>query len=46
MTEPYEMLKILQDNGYFVSGMYPINRDTSLAVIEFDCILVKRCDQK
>lgn len=46
MTEPYEMLKILQDNGYFVSGMYPINRDTSLAVIEFDCILVKRSDQK
>lgn len=46
MTEPYEMLNTLQDNGYFVSGMYPINRDSSLAVIEFDCILVKRCEQK
>ena len=46
MTEPYEMLNTLQDNGYFVSGMYPINRDSSLAVIEFDCILVKRCEKK
>ena len=28
--------------GFFISGMYPINVEHSLAVIEYDCVLVKR----
>lgn len=28
--------------GFFISGMFPINVEQSLAVIEYDCVLVKR----
>lgn len=42
MPNPYEVLNDFHARGYFVSGMYPINRDESLAVIEYDCVLVKR----
>jgi FkbM family methyltransferase len=28
--------------GFFISGMFPINVEKSLAVIEYDCVLVKR----
>jgi FkbM family methyltransferase len=27
--------------GFFISGMFPINVEQSLAVIEYDCVLVK-----
>ena len=30
------------DAGFFISGMFPINIEPSLAVIEYDCVLVKR----
>lgn len=30
------------DAGFFISGMYPIDIEKSLAVIEYDCVLVKR----
>lgn len=42
MLPAYEILKEFHQNGFFISGMYPINRDESLAVIEYDCVLVKR----
>lgn len=42
MLSPYEMLIKLNNQNFYISGMYPINRDNSLAVIEFDCVLVKR----
>lgn len=42
MDSPYEILNEFHAHDYFISGMYPINRDKSLAVIEFDCVLVKR----
>ena len=41
MLSPYEVLTEYNNNNYFISGMYPINRDESLAVIEYDCVLVK-----
>lgn len=38
----YEMLAAFHAHGFQISGMYPINRDnTSLAVIEYDCVLVR-----
>lgn len=42
MMEVYDVLKEYNSCGYFISGMYPINRDKSLAVIEYDCVMVKR----
>lgn len=37
-----EMLKYFHAHGFQVSGMYAINRDQkSLAVVEYDCVLVK-----
>lgn len=42
MLSPYEVLAELHKQNYHISGMYPINRDESLAVIEYDCVLVKK----
>ncbi|MBB4004827.1 FkbM family methyltransferase [Aurantimonas endophytica] len=42
MPPPYETLNDFHRENYFISGMYPINRDKSLAVIEYDCVLVRR----
>ena len=46
MISPYEILNEFHAHDYFISGMYPINRDKSLAVIEYDCVLVKRTTAK
>lgn len=42
MPDPYAALQEFHESGFLISGMYPINRDESLAVIEFDTVLVKR----
>jgi hypothetical protein len=42
MPDTYEVLREFHAHNYFISGMYPINRDESLAVIEYDCVLVRR----
>jgi FkbM family methyltransferase len=42
MPSSYDALNEFHAKNYFISGMYPINRDESLAVIEYDCVLVKR----
>lgn len=42
MDDVYGILKDFHKGGFYISGMYPINRDESLAVIEYDCVLVKR----
>ena len=42
MPHAYDVLNQFHRQGFLVSGMYPVNRDTSLAVIEYDCVLVRR----
>jgi hypothetical protein len=42
MPDGFDALKLFREHGYFISGMFPINREESLAAIEFDCLLVKR----
>ena len=42
MPDAYEVLEEYHKQGFFISGIYPINRDASLALIESDCVLVKR----
>jgi FkbM family methyltransferase len=41
MLNPYDVLNEFHRDGFYISGMYPVNRDESLAVIEYDCIMVK-----
>jgi hypothetical protein len=45
MLSLYEVLTKFNYHNYHISGMYPINRDESLAVIEYDCVLVKKATQ-
>ena len=42
MLQVYDILKEFHNNYFYISGMYPINRDESMAVIEYDCVLVKK----
>ena len=42
MGQVYDILNQYHKSNFFISGMYPINRDYSLAVIEYDCVMVKR----
>jgi FkbM family methyltransferase len=42
MDRSFAGIEHYQDAGFFISGMYPINVEQSLAVIEYDCVLVKR----
>ncbi|MBI1920095.1 MAG: FkbM family methyltransferase [Geobacter sp.] len=42
MPPVYDALEEFHKHNFYISGMYPINRDESLAVIEYDCVLVKR----
>lgn len=42
MPPAYDVLGEFHAQGFFISGMYPVNRDESLAVIEYDCVLVKK----
>lgn len=42
MKNPYKTLEEFNVNGFHISGMYPINRDETLAVIEFDAVLVRK----
>lgn len=37
-----DLLADLQSRGFHVSGMFPLSREPSLAVVEFDCVLVRR----
>lgn len=45
MPDSLDVLKLFREHGYYISGMFPINREESLAAIEFDCLLVKRSAQ-
>jgi FkbM family methyltransferase len=45
MPDAYEVLMEYNKSNYLISGMYPINRDSSLAVIEYDCVMVKKIPQ-
>jgi FkbM family methyltransferase len=42
MPFAYDVLNEYHARDYYISGLYPINRDDSLAVIEYDCVLVRK----
>ena len=45
MLSPYVVLDEFHKQDFYISGMYPINRDESMAVIEYDCVMVKKPTQ-
>jgi FkbM family methyltransferase len=42
MEPSFAGLEKYREAGFLISGMFPINIEPSLAVIEYDCVLVKR----
>jgi hypothetical protein len=40
-----ESLDRLRTHGYELSGVYPLERDRDLGIIEFDCIMIRRESQ-
>jgi FkbM family methyltransferase len=42
LPDPFKVLGEYRDQGFLISGMFPINRDVSLAVIEYDCVMVRK----
>jgi FkbM family methyltransferase len=42
MGQVYDILNKYHKSNFFISGIYPINRDDSLAVIDYDYVMVKR----
>ncbi len=42
MTDWLTSLKTFDEQGFSVTGMFPVNRDENLRVIEFDCLALNR----
>lgn len=40
--DPFEFLAEFAEKGFGISGMYVVNRDPSLAIIEYDVMLVRK----
>ncbi|MBS0523463.1 MAG: FkbM family methyltransferase [Proteobacteria bacterium] len=37
-----DTIRYLGDSGFDVTGFYPVSRDRSLRLIEFDCVMINR----
>ena len=37
-----EIIHYLDDRGFDITGLYPISRDKSLRLVEFDCVMINR----
>jgi FkbM family methyltransferase len=37
-----ETIRYLGDKGFDITGLYPVSRDRSLRLIEFDCVMINR----
>ena len=41
MPNYHESLKVYEDFGFYVSGLYPVTRQKDLIIIEADCVMVR-----
>jgi FkbM family methyltransferase len=39
-----EMIRYLGERGFDLSGLYPVARDSSLRLFEFDCVMIRGID--
>lgn len=42
MPNYFEMIRHLGECGFDLSGLYPVGRDSSFRLVEFDCVMIKR----
>ena len=41
-----EMIRYLGERGFDLSGLYPVARDSSLRLFEFDCVMIRAIDAR
>jgi len=40
---PYmDTLRYLDERGFDITGLYPVSRDSTLRLVEFDCVMINR----
>ena len=39
-----ETIRYLGERGFHLSGLYPVGRDSSLRLVEFDCVMIRTID--
>ena len=37
-----DIIRYLDDRGFDITGFYPVSRDSSLRLVEFDCVMINR----
>jgi FkbM family methyltransferase len=37
-----EIIRYLDEHGFDITGFYPVSRDSSLRLVEFDCVMINR----
>jgi FkbM family methyltransferase len=42
MPDYVETIRVLNQRGFDISGLYPISRDPGMRLIEFDCVMINR----
>src|SRR6266702_3203409 len=38
-----DTIRYLDERGFDITGFYPVSRDSSLRLVEFDCVMINRC---
>jgi hypothetical protein len=41
-----ETISYLNERGFHLSGLYPVGRDSSLRLVEFDCVMISGIDAR
>jgi hypothetical protein len=37
-----DTIRYLEERGFDITGLYPVSRDSSLRLVEFDCVMINR----
>jgi FkbM family methyltransferase len=42
MPQYMDIIRYLDERGFDITGLYPVSRDRSLRLVEFDCVMINR----
>lgn len=42
MPDYMQTIRYLDEHGFDITGLYPVSRDASLRLVEFDCVMINR----
>ena len=42
MPQYMDIIRYLDERGFAITGLYPVSRDSSLRLVEFDCVMINR----